>query len=250
MTPVPDGILRPESPDAKLWRYMDFAKFVSLLDSKSLFFARSDRLGDPFEFTYPRANRDAFHGTGLEVNNDFFLHALRTFGPTMFMSCWQANEHESTGMWAEYLKGQQGVAVQTSFQRLFDVLATAPHSDSLDVGLVKYVNYETDRIHDQRIQSFLFHKRIQFAHEREFRAVYWLPDIEGDPLTVDPFTVRLSGTPRPCLLVPVNLDRLIEKVIVAPSAEPWFVNLVQSVSRKYKVDVPVVASSIARTPLR
>ena len=39
----------PPSDDAVLWRYMDFTKFVSLLDRSALFFARADKLNDPFE---------------------------------------------------------------------------------------------------------------------------------------------------------------------------------------------------------
>jgi len=39
--------------DQKLWRYMDFTKFMSLLETKSLWFNRSDRFDDPFEGTYP-----------------------------------------------------------------------------------------------------------------------------------------------------------------------------------------------------
>ena len=40
----------PPPPDAVLWRYMDFTKFVSLLEKQALFFARADKLeDDPFE---------------------------------------------------------------------------------------------------------------------------------------------------------------------------------------------------------
>jgi len=39
----------PEDLAAPIWRYMDFTKFVAMLESDSLYFARSDRLGDPFE---------------------------------------------------------------------------------------------------------------------------------------------------------------------------------------------------------
>jgi hypothetical protein len=35
---------------------MDFTKYVSMLDSGSLFFARADLLGDPFEGSSSRAN--------------------------------------------------------------------------------------------------------------------------------------------------------------------------------------------------
>ncbi len=34
-------------PDAKLWRYMDFTKFVATLSNKALYFCRLDHLGDP-----------------------------------------------------------------------------------------------------------------------------------------------------------------------------------------------------------
>lgn len=47
---------KPENENAKIWRYIDFTKFVSLLDKSALFFTRADRLGDPFEGSYSRAN--------------------------------------------------------------------------------------------------------------------------------------------------------------------------------------------------
>ena len=52
--------------DAVLWRYMDFTKFVSLLDKRALFFVRADKLGDPFEGTITKVNvtaRAAFYQT-------------------------------------------------------------------------------------------------------------------------------------------------------------------------------------------
>ena len=41
--------LRYPGDDAVLWRYMDFAKFVDLLVSRTLWFSRVDRLGDSRE---------------------------------------------------------------------------------------------------------------------------------------------------------------------------------------------------------
>ncbi|KAF5417648.1 MAG: hypothetical protein C5S38_01290 [Candidatus Methanophagaceae archaeon] len=43
---------KPSDEDIKIWRYIDFTKFVSLLDKKALFFARADRLSDSFEGSY------------------------------------------------------------------------------------------------------------------------------------------------------------------------------------------------------
>ena len=44
------------SGNEKIWRYLDFAKFINILDKKSLFFSRVDKLGDPFEGSFPKAN--------------------------------------------------------------------------------------------------------------------------------------------------------------------------------------------------
>lgn len=44
----------PSDRDTGVWRYMDFAKLVSLLATQALFFARAESLNDPFEGSYPR----------------------------------------------------------------------------------------------------------------------------------------------------------------------------------------------------
>ena len=40
----------------KIVKYMDLAKFISLLHSKSLFFCRLDKLEDKFEGSSPKLN--------------------------------------------------------------------------------------------------------------------------------------------------------------------------------------------------
>ena len=47
---------QPDEPTIKVWRYMDFTKLVSLIDSRRLYFARVDLLGDPFEGSWPKIN--------------------------------------------------------------------------------------------------------------------------------------------------------------------------------------------------
>jgi hypothetical protein len=52
----------PSSPDATIWRYMDFATFLSLLDRSALFFVRLDKLAevDPFEGYYTALKQTTF----------------------------------------------------------------------------------------------------------------------------------------------------------------------------------------------
>jgi hypothetical protein len=45
---------QPISDTVKVWRYMDFTKFVSLIDSRCLFFTRADKFNDSFEGSWPK----------------------------------------------------------------------------------------------------------------------------------------------------------------------------------------------------
>jgi hypothetical protein len=47
----------PEDENAVIWRYMDIAKFVWLLEHEALYFPRADLLGDPHEGAIPEVNR-------------------------------------------------------------------------------------------------------------------------------------------------------------------------------------------------
>src|SRR5262249_12832867 len=42
----------PSNPDTPIWRYLDITKLRSMLESRTLFFARVDTLGDRFEGAY------------------------------------------------------------------------------------------------------------------------------------------------------------------------------------------------------
>ena len=47
-------------PDgARIWRYLDLAKFIWLLKEGALYFPRADKRGDSFEGSIPRINAEA-----------------------------------------------------------------------------------------------------------------------------------------------------------------------------------------------
>lgn len=50
------SFIQPKDGSIKIWRYIDFTKLVSMLSTQSLYFTRSDKLGDPFEGSYPKIN--------------------------------------------------------------------------------------------------------------------------------------------------------------------------------------------------
>ena len=45
----------PTDENIKIWRYMDFTKFLSFIDKKTLFFTRVDQLEDKFEGRFTKS---------------------------------------------------------------------------------------------------------------------------------------------------------------------------------------------------
>jgi hypothetical protein len=88
------------------------------------------------------------------------------------------------------------------------------------------------------------HKRRSYQHEAELRAlVPWNPPPDDLPQAIwrEP---EETG-----ILVPVELELLIESVFVAPHAEPWFRKVVDSVSAKYGLSVQPRQSLLGEDPL-
>ncbi len=53
--------------ETKIWRYMDLAKFLWILETKSLFFARTDKLGDPYEYATPKPSQERWASMMLAI---------------------------------------------------------------------------------------------------------------------------------------------------------------------------------------
>jgi hypothetical protein len=145
------GFLKqPSDSDAKVWRYADFAKYVSMLEKGALWFTRADKLGesfedklgDPFEGTIAGATRERnrevrrwvasqkSHSLPTEGERDRFVEAhmeaeRRSNGwhrEWTYVNCWHMNEHESAAMWRLYARTKEAVAIQSTYARLRDCL--------------------------------------------------------------------------------------------------------------------------------
>lgn len=235
---LPD-LHKPKKENAIIWRYMDFTKFVSLLDGEALFFSRTDKLGDPFEGSCPRKTvrvRDKEFGT---KHAGEFFKLLREF---TVVNCWHISGYESAAMWKLYLKSEEGIAIRSSFKRLRDSLKYDSLRESrfnIYIGKVQYIDYEEDEIPISFWAPF-FHKRKSFKHESELRVL--IQKRKGIS----------ERSKRPCvdgLYIPVDLDRLISRICLAPQTPKWLFELVLSVTKKYNLDKEVIPSSLDITPM-
>lgn len=236
----------PTDHDARIWRYMDFAKFVWLLECRALYFARADRLEDDHEGSAPLVNiqkRPALYGESpahQAIQRAQMNHWIRQW---TFINCWHASEHESAAMWRLYSAGDEAVAIQSSYGRLTECLP-----EMAVPGLVNYIDYDTDEMPEDNTFHPFFHKRKSFEHEREVRAVVQeLPVFadENGRMRVD----RERVSEEQGKTVPVDLGRLIERVYIAPTSPGWIAELVDRTAKRYGLRSEVVPSSLARKPV-
>lgn len=222
--------------ETSLWRYMDFTKFVSLLHEKALYFPRLDKLPDKYEGTFPKKALDDARADPVTRS---FMEMLHKTSKTMYYaSCWHVNEHESAAMWKLYLSSGEGVAVRTTYQRLIASQQGWPYK--LYAGMVSYIDYTKDLFSSggYPINSFfpVVTKRKSFAHENEFRLLFWDSGIGNDASKL--------GLPRDGLLVPVDLKVLLERVYVAPTTDEWFRKVVVNVIEGQGLRFEVIRSEI------
>ena len=229
----------PQNMEEKIWRYMDFTKFVSLLEEEALFFSKLSSFMDPFEgfLTKPTVkmlsaipddlpNEKRQEIEKIQKHNLNVLHMGREL---LYVSSWHINPFESVAMWQLYLKNGEGVAIQSTVQRMADSFHGT--KEPVSIGLVDYVDYDEDEIPWNNVFYLALHKRKSFEHEKEIRALL------------------MSAHSSTGALVPVNLEVLIEKIYIAPDSPVWIHDLVKKVLSRYKLEKEVVHSGLEERPL-
>lgn len=235
----------PKDFNVKIWRYMDFTKFVSLIDTNKLFFARSDLLGDPYEGSTSHFNKDSRSSVYKDLippeileNTPEILENMSAFNDQQrqwtFINCWHMNEVESSAMWKVYTQTSEAVAIQSTYQILQNLLPEETY-----IGVVKYIDYETGWFPESNSMYPYVHKRKSFSYERELRAViYDMPSNFSEYL----------GSPDDGRFVPIDVQNLVQRVYIAPTSPSWFRSLVKNVLSKYDLSIRVVESALDKPP--
>ncbi len=235
----------PENPDVQVWRYMDFTKLVSLFQHGALYFPTVAELHDPFEGSFARGNQLLRPLVYRHLKAKPQLSAgelIQRLKPHVAASCWHINEQESAGMWKLYAKSNEAVCIQSTFRKL-----RAGLGDVVQVGTVRYVDYEKEWIPESNALAPFLYKRKSFEFEREVRALVPLSDLRQATRRTD--SDDKAEAPRG-YWHPVDLCALIERIFVAPDAPEWFADLTRDVASRYGYDaIPVTKSSLAKTPL-
>lgn len=247
------NLYSPPSTDAILWRYMDFTKFVSILENRTLFFARADKLGDPFEGSLPKKNTTQRHPNLSEEERFKYAHVMERLTRYTFISCWHESKYESESMWNRYANENSGIAIRTNPNALAESFIT---NEQIHIGCVRYVDYDNDIIpEDNGLVPYLY-KRKSFESEREVRAIVQRPP-NGINLTEISNSIKNLSIEEISkwkdiyetgIDYKVHLELLIQEVVVAHLVPDWFLKLVESVAKRYSLNAPINRSYLAETP--
>lgn len=213
----------------KVWRYLDLAKLVSLLDTKALYFTRMDCFEDPFEGATPVGVFNALAERSIDSGVSAGLYIAQHGGMSddfrqyTFVSCWHHSEFESEAMWSLYSDKHKGISIVSTKEKLESVLPSNVKFDR-----VRYVDFNAPKV---ELAPVHYYKRSAFEYEKEMRAVI-----------VD-HTESNSG-----IVVTADPNDYIEKVVVSPLAQSWFIDVVKSVCEKYGCKFEVEESSLSVKP--
>lgn len=247
----------PRDRNAKLWRYVDLSKFLALLKTKSLYFCRSDLLGDPHEGSNSVAGKrqlELFQKLLLEHRHtmptlesyrsmtddqvirfvSMHTNLFQNVRKLMYVNCWHMNNYESYAMWKVYSQSPDSICIQTTFAQLFDAFP-----ENYYVGAVKYLDYEIEVVPASNAFFPVMHKRKYFEYEQEVRAVHCLLGVKDINNANSPGSVETA----------IDLRALINAIYVNPFGPRWLLELVKDICEKYGLDVPIKQSSIATEPV-
>lgn len=234
---------QPADATILAWRYLDFPKLVSLITSRKLFFTRLDNLPDKFEGTFPPKNVQATVRLMLEgltpappakaaMNVARQVSAAQmTLRKKLYVNCWRLGDFESEAMWRIYCPHGPGVAVILQYQKLRDSLV----DQSQYIGLVKYIDSQSETVGLGNAFNAAMHKRREFSHENEARIVYPLT-FDGDRDEPSPDFVTFTWPVEEC----------VEQILVSPYAEPWHVRLIYETVERL---LPALAPSLKLSPM-
>lgn len=229
MSSMYDGWLTfpPKDENAKIWRYMNLSKFISMLETKALFFSSIEELCrfDIHEGSITIKDKEIwdsnisyireFDSTYEDYTNKK-LESITRNKSLVFANCWCMSDYDSDLMWNKFTKNGYGLVIQSTVKRLKESVRS---EYKVHVSMVEYSN-EYSGIEEHFIRPYL-RKLPQFKDEHELRAFISILPLD------EPIFAELGlawEKPDVGIFVDVDLDSLIEKIYVLSKSKNDFIS--------------------------
>ena len=202
---------------------MDFTKFISLLDKKSLFFSRVDTLIDKYEgkiseITLEEIKNNTKYVKYIRDSAEEIICRNQEYKKEIFVNCWHVNDYEPYSMWKVHTTMNTGIAVKSTYA---DLKRCFKDLNPDKFGLIKYIDFNSNPIPIEDLYESFLHKRKNFSHENELRVIIFEKQKSE----------FIQGIYRK-----INLNKLIDKVVVSPSSTLWHKELTESILHQYHYD--------------
>lgn len=236
--------------DDKLWRYMDLAKFISIMKNSTLYFSSPEGFSDIYEGAHGELkNKQAwddfylsFARTSIITAPDNCWHKIEpkkleenskrlvkeissTWKNGIYINCWYHSEFESEAMWKMYSTNvENAIAIQTSYISLKKELG-----ENITIKPIHYIDYSKQFVGPNEV---FWCKRKSFEYEKEVRAIvhdFRNPQNAGIEIRVD-------------------LNKMIENVYISPYSLKWFQEIVVDLIARYGYTFNVHESSMSEIP--
>ena len=221
---------------------MDLAKFISLISKEALYFANPNQFDDTYEFHLPKSHKlvieEMIINPSIEEINNFkkqmiqnkpgiektdkfkifeqsiidlpkqFKNAEKEVKKRFGISCWHINNYENEALWKIYTNQGQGIAIETTVEKLEESLT---YHRKIILDKVRYEDFDTAQIETGHIHYSGFIKRKAFEYEKEYRASVLLDEKDYG---------------KGCF-VKTDLNLLIEKIHISPLIPKYFFDSVK-----------------------
>ena len=226
---------RFETPDdsSRIWRYMNYDRFESLISEQILFFCSIDTLKkmDPYEGSY----------YACKLLNEVdpsdaqrFVNQINQCGPPIAVNCWHLSEYDSMAMWKIYSR-EKGIAIQTTIRKLKDTFNK--YQDSIWIGKLSYTDEPIEHPTDWTVDKFMacMTKRNCYEYEKEVRALIWE-------------TNEIKRTDDGSAIVPIEINDLLENVLLSPESDDTVLENVRALLDKHGIEIIPIKSEVLTSP--
>ena len=202
---------------------MDFARFMQMIESRTLWFSRLDRFQDPLEGVHTDGEAAGIREHVEKKRAEQLIALFRQARKDTYVNCWRAGRFESLAMWDLYGRGSGIVAVKSTVRRFKD--AFAKYDRPVFISKVSYLDWK-EALGLDNVLVACSRKDLSYQHEGEVRAI--LIDI----------------IPRPAagIAVPVDINSLVAEIMVGPREKSWVVRLVEQIKKRYNLPQPILES--------
>ncbi len=244
-----------EINSTRLWRYMPFEQFMYILEQKKLWFSRLSEFKDEYEGTFKLEHFYKYYVIKKVDNNDFpfmtndydeakhillpeeirqnVFKSIRHSLDNSFANCWTIKDMDSDVMWYAFGKGNNSIAIITSYSSLIDTFAKCQELWNFEIRPIEYIDYKDFLINDNDGYIPLFRKRKRYTDENELRII--VSQFDDKRMEHNEFVDEELNQKLPGLYISIDIYNLIERVAINPDADSWFKDLVECICKKNKL---------------